>query len=118
MNLLTKFSLKNSVAVVILCMLVLGFGFYSTTQIKQQTFPDVSFPAVFVQGVYPGGSTEEVETEITNPVEESLLGMKGYDSLTSTSSENAASIFIQYPFGTNMDDVTKDVEGALADCPP
>jgi multidrug efflux pump subunit AcrB len=114
MNLLTKFSLKNSVAVVILCMLVLGFGFYSTTQIKQQTFPDVSFPAVFVQGVYPGGSTEEVETEITNPVEESLLGMKGYDSLTSTSSENAASIFIQYPFGTNMDDVTKDVEGALA----
>ncbi len=48
MNLLTKFSLKNSVAIVILCMLVLGFGFYSSTQIKQQTFPDVSFPAVFL----------------------------------------------------------------------
>lgn len=115
MNFLSKFSLKNGVAVVILCVLVLGFGFgfYSSTQIKQQTFPDISFPAVFVQAVYPGGSTEEVEREITNPVEESLLGMKGYDSLTSTSSENSASIFLQFPFGTNMDDLTKDVEGAI-----
>ncbi|BBH20758.1 swarming motility protein SwrC [Paenibacillus baekrokdamisoli] len=114
MSALSKFSLKNSVVVVILCVLVLGLGFYSTTKIKQQTFPDISFPAVFVQAVYPGGSTEEVETEVTNPVEGSLQSLKGYDSLTSTSSENAASIFLQYPFGTNMDDVTKDVEGALA----
>ncbi|WP_027087506.1 hypothetical protein [Cohnella panacarvi] len=48
---LTKISLKNGVAVVILCLLVLGYGFYSTTQIKQQTFPDLEFPAVFVQVV-------------------------------------------------------------------
>jgi multidrug efflux pump subunit AcrB len=114
MSWLSKLSLKNGAAVVILCVVVLGYGLFSATQIKQQTFPDLEFPAVFVQAVYPGASTEEVESEVTTPVEGGLLGLKGYDSLTSTSSENSASIFLQYPFGTNMDKVNADVEAALA----
>ncbi|QHW33758.1 efflux RND transporter permease subunit [Paenibacillus rhizovicinus] len=114
MNALSRFSLKNGVAIVILCLLVLGFGFYSSTQIKQQTFPDVTFPAVFIQTVYPGASTEEIESEVTKPIEQSLLGLKNYDSLTSSSSENSSSIFLQYAFGTNMDDKMKDAEAAVA----
>jgi multidrug efflux pump subunit AcrB len=114
MSWLSKLSLKNGAAVVILCVVVLGYGLFSATQIKQQTFPDLEFPAVFVQAVYPGASTEEVESEVTTPVEGGLLGLKGYDSLTSTSSENRASIFLQYPFGTNMDKVNADVEAELA----
>lgn len=111
---LTKLSLKNGVAVVILCALVLGYGLFSTTQIQQQTFPDLEFPAVFVQAVYPGASTEEIESELTMPIEQSLMNLKDYDSLTSTTAENSASIFIQFPFGSDMAQLTTDVEGAIA----
>lgn len=114
MNGLTKLSLKNGVAVIILCVLVLGYGLYSATQIKQETFPDVEFPAVFIQAVQPGASSEEIESDITKPVEDALKSIKGYDSLTSTSTDNAASIFIQFPFGTDMDKSFSDVESALA----
>ncbi|MCC3374481.1 efflux RND transporter permease subunit [Cohnella sp. REN36] len=110
---LTRISLKNGVAVVILCLLILGYGFYSATQIKQQTFPDLEFPAVFVQVVQPGASTEEMETSVARPIEDSMKSIKGYDSLTSTSSENAASIVIQFPFGSNMDKLSGDVEAAV-----
>lgn len=110
---LTKISLKNGVAVIILCLLVLGYGFYSTTQIKQQTFPDLEFPAVFVQAVQPGASTEEMETGVTSPLENSLKGIQGYDSLTSTSMENAANVIIQFPFGSDMEKRTAEVEAAL-----
>lgn len=110
---LTKISLKNGVAVVILCLLVLGYGFYSTTQIKQQTFPDLEFPAVFVQVVEPGASTEEIETGVTTPLENSLKGIQGYDSLTSTSMENAANVIIQFPFGSDMDKRAAEVEAAM-----
>jgi multidrug efflux pump subunit AcrB len=113
MNGISRFSLKNGVAVVILCVLVLGYGLYSSAQIKQQTFPDVSFPSVFIQAVYPGASTEEVETEVTGPIEQSLLNFKGYDSLTSTSSENSAVLSLGFAFGTNMDKITTDVESAI-----
>jgi multidrug efflux pump subunit AcrB len=114
MNGISRFSLKNGAAVVILCLLVLGYGLYSSTQIKQQTFPDVSFPSVFIQAVNPGASTEEVETEITGPIEQSLLNFKGYDSLTSTSSENSANLVLSFAFGTNMDKITTDVESAIS----
>ena len=114
MSFLSKLSLKNSVAVIILFTLVLGYGVFSATQIKQQTFPDIEFPAIFIQAVNPGASTEEVETEITKPVEESLKGLSGYDSLTSTSSENSASISIQFPFGTDMEKKSTDIEAMVA----
>ncbi|SFE53315.1 Multidrug efflux pump subunit AcrB [Paenibacillus algorifonticola] len=113
MNRLTKFSLKNSVAVILLCALVLGYGLYASTQIKQQTFPDLDFPAVFVQAIQPGASTEEIESEVAKPIEDNLKRVQGYESLTSTSSENAASIFIQFPFGTDMDKKYSEVEAEL-----
>lgn len=114
MSFLSKLSLKNSVAVIILFALILGYGAFSATQIKQQTFPDIEFPAVFIQAVDPGASTEEIETGITKPIEDSLKSMTGYDSFTSTTSENAASISIQYPFGSDMDKLSADIEALLA----
>lgn len=114
MSFLSKLSLKNSVAVIILFALILGYGAFSATQIKQQTFPDIEFPAVFIQAVDPGASTEEIETGITKPIEDSLKAMTGYDSFTSTTSENAASISIQYPFGSDMDKLSADIEALLA----
>ncbi|THF76380.1 efflux RND transporter permease subunit [Cohnella fermenti] len=114
MSLLSRLSLKNGVAVVILCILVLGYGFYSTTQIKQQTFPDIELPAVFIQAIQPGSSSEEIEEGVTGPIEDALKSFKGYDSLTSTTADNGASIFIQFPFGTDMEQKAADVETALA----
>ncbi|MFB9275725.1 efflux RND transporter permease subunit [Cohnella cellulosilytica] len=113
MNWLTKISLKNGTAVVILVLLILGYGMYSATQIKQQTFPDLELPAVFVQVTKPGASTEEMESDVTLPVENSLKGLQSYDSLTSTSTENAASVIIQFPFGSDMDKLSGEVEAAV-----
>ncbi|WP_239614667.1 efflux RND transporter permease subunit [Cohnella mopanensis] len=114
MNWLTKISLKNSTAVIILCMLVLGYGVYSAKQIQQETLPTMEFPTVFVSVTQPGASTEEMETNVTTPIEGSLKGLKNYDSLSSTSSDNAASIVVQFPFGSNMDKMTSNVEAAVS----
>ncbi|GGF79150.1 swarming motility protein SwrC [Paenibacillus albidus] len=114
MSFLSKISLKNSVAVVILFTLILGYGAFSATAIKQQTFPDIEFPAVFIQAVNPGASTEEIETEITKPIEDSLKGFNGYESFTSSTSENMASISIVFPFGADMDKESADIEALLA----
>ncbi|WP_270165484.1 efflux RND transporter permease subunit [Paenibacillus sp. SYP-B4298] len=113
MSWMTKFSLKNGTAVVILCMLVMGYGLFAATQIKQQTFPDLEFPAVFIQVAQPGASTEEIEAAVTGPIEASLQSVKGYESLTSTTSENIASIIIQYPFGSDMDELSAKIESAV-----
>ncbi|WP_169306661.1 efflux RND transporter permease subunit [Cohnella pontilimi] len=113
MSFLTKISLKNSVAVIILCILVLSGGIYASKQIQLQTFPDVTFPAVFVQAQYAGQSAEDVERDVAKPIEQSLMNMKGYDSITSTITENSASIFVMYPFGKDMDKLQRDIQDVL-----
>ncbi|MEE6450107.1 efflux RND transporter permease subunit [Gottfriedia acidiceleris] len=110
---LTKLSLKNTISVIILSVLVLIGGIYSAQKIQIETFPDVSFPAVAVQVVYPGASSEDIETEVTKPIESGLMKLENYDQLTSTSSENMASIFLIYPFGTDMDKIEKDVDNVI-----
>ncbi|MEH7453144.1 efflux RND transporter permease subunit [Gottfriedia acidiceleris] len=110
---LTKLSLKNTISVIILSVLVLIGGIYSAQKIQIETFPDVSFPAVAVQVVYPGASSEDIETEVTKPIESGLMKLENYDQLTSTSSENMASIFLIYPFGSDMDKIEKDVDNVI-----
>ncbi|WP_129692286.1 efflux RND transporter permease subunit [Gottfriedia acidiceleris] len=110
---LTKLSLKNTISVIILSVLVLIGGIYSAQKIQIETFPDVSFPAVAIQVVYPGASSEDIETEVTKPIESGLMKLENYDQLTSTSSENMASIFLIYPFGSDMDKIEKDVDNVI-----
>lgn len=111
----TNFSLKNAIAVFILCGLVVGGGWYSAARIGMETFPDVTLPGVAIQVIYPGASTEEVEQEVTNPLEEQLLALKGYERITSTSRENVAIVFMLYSFGEDMDLVVDEIEKAIAE---
>ncbi|HEU4962362.1 MAG TPA: efflux RND transporter permease subunit [Bacilli bacterium] len=102
MNWLTKMSIKNKVAVLILCVLVLIAGFYSTKKIQLETMPDVTFPMLIVQATAPNQSAEDIERDVTKPLEQVLLAMKDYDTISGTSSENMSSLMITYPFGTDI----------------
>jgi multidrug efflux pump subunit AcrB len=111
----TKWSLQNGIAVSILCMLVIGAGLWSAQRMKMETYPDVSLPAVFITAVYAGASTQQIESDVTIPLEKTLLAMKDYDSVISTSRENAATFFLRYPFGYDMDGVQQAIEQAIID---
>ncbi|MBU8916027.1 efflux RND transporter permease subunit [Bacillus sp. FJAT-29953] len=113
MNKILKFSLKNTVAIILLAVLVIGGGIYSTKNIKVETFPNVTFPALFVQATYPGHSTQELEQQLTIPIEDSIKQQKGYDTVTSTSRNNAATISVSYPFGTDIDKQKSTLEAAI-----
>ena len=114
MKFLTRFSLKNSIGVLLLTILVLAAGIISTNQIKVETYPDVTFPALIIKGVYPGASTEAVEQEVTTPIENSLENSTKYDDLTSTSSENASMISLVYPFGTDIEETKRELEDIVS----
>ncbi len=114
MKFLTRFSLKNSIGVLLLTILVLAAGIISTNQIKVETYPDVTFPALIIKGVYPGASTEAVEEEVTTPIENLLENSTKYDDLTSTSSENASMISLVYPFGTDIEETKRELEDIVS----
>lgn len=89
-------------------------GIISTNQIKVETYPDVTFPALIIKGVYPGASAEAVEQEVTIPIEDLLENSTKYDDLTSTSSENASVISLMYPFGTDIEETKRELEDIVS----
>ncbi|MBD1371502.1 efflux RND transporter permease subunit [Hazenella sp. IB182357] len=114
MNFLTKFSLKNTISILILTLMVLGSGIIATKDIQIETFPDVSFPLLTVKAVYPNASTEEVEEKVTSKLEDVVLNLKEVDTVSSTSSENITFFTVLYPFGQDIDQAKIDLESAVS----
>lgn len=115
MNFLTRFSLKNSVAVFIIAILLVLGGVYSFTQLKVDQFPEIEFPQISVEAVYPGASPEDVDQQVVSKLETALKGIEGSTKISSSAYESIGIINIEFPFDTDMDQVEQQIDAAIQD---
>jgi HAE1 family hydrophobic/amphiphilic exporter-1 len=89
------------VTMVMLALIVMGLIAYSNLPVD--LFPDISIPTVAVTTIYPGASPQEVESQVTDPLEEALRSINGVDRIRSTSSESVSQILVEFKleFPTN-----------------
>ncbi|UJF31559.1 efflux RND transporter permease subunit [Paenibacillus hexagrammi] len=114
MNRLTKFSMKNVSALFIMMIMLFVGGFYSSTQLKVENMPDVSFPVVVVTTTYTG-APKDVMDEVTDPLEEKLANIEDLDSMTSTSSDNFSLIIMMFKQNVDTDKKKQDVQDLLSE---
>lgn len=110
---ITEVSINRPLAVSMVFLGVIIFGFISLTTLPVNLFPDVTFPMMFVSTPYPGAGPEEIETMITNPIEKSLGTVNNVDKITSTTSENISLVLLQFDWGTDLDAASNDVRDVL-----
>ncbi|MFF2018030.1 efflux RND transporter permease subunit [Paenibacillus sp. NPDC058177] len=113
MKSLINFSLKNKFAIWLLTIIIVFAGLYSGLTMKQETLPNISIPYLSITTIYPGAAPEGVVNDVSKPLEQKLRNVDGVKTLTSTSLENASSIFIEFNYGTNLDNATAAVREAL-----
>ncbi|MCZ8511295.1 efflux RND transporter permease subunit [Paenibacillus filicis] len=113
MNKLTVFSMKNITAIIILIVILVCGGIYSSTTLKVESMPDISFPVVLVNTQYLAPPKDVLE-DVTKPLEKAVAGLDGIKNLTSTSSDNFSSIVIELEQNKKPDDVKKDVESLIS----
>ncbi|MCG8577333.1 MAG: efflux RND transporter permease subunit [Flavobacteriales bacterium] len=94
-------------------IVTLMFGIYSFLRMNKSFFPELDPRTVIVSVVYPGASPEEMEEGVTIKIEQALRGIDGVEQITSTSSENMATIRIKGYENADMDEVYKDVENGV-----
>jgi len=115
LNFLTRFSLKNSVAVFIIAILLVLGGVYSFSQLKVDQFPEIEFPQISVEAVYPGASPDDVDKQVVSKLETALKGIEGSTKITSSAYESIGIINIEFPFDTDMDKVEQQIDAAIQD---
>jgi len=93
---LSEFSVKNSLLINLVSLLVLIAGFYTVFifKIKKEAFPEVAYDVVLIQTVYPGASPTEIEKLVTVPLEKEIKGVEGIEEMNSTSLDNISTIKI------------------------
>ncbi len=104
-------AVKKRISIVVLCILILAFGFISYYSMPRELIPDINIPYIFVSTNYPGVAPVDIEQSITIPIENKLRGLKGVKEISSSSIEGMSFIIIEFVAGTDIDDVlpkTKD----------
>jgi HAE1 family hydrophobic/amphiphilic exporter-1 len=90
------------------------FGYMSFKAMPSALFPNIDFPMVTVQTVYPGAESGTIESQVTDKIEEAISRIGGVDSITSTSSEGVSVVMVKFFLERDIDEATNDVRDKVA----
>lgn len=94
------------------CVLILFFtvvGAFGYFKLGVDQYPEVDFPFVSVQTFLPGAAPEEIETEVTERIEEAVNTVSGIEELRSTSVEGVSTVMIQFVLEKNPDIAAQEI---------
>ena len=112
MNIYRK-AVNNPVTTALVFIALAIFGIFSLINISLDRFPKFDANVVMVMSSYPGASAEDIETNLTKVLENSLNGVSDLKDLTSTSKENVSLITLEFVQGVDIDVATNDVRDKL-----
>jgi HAE1 family hydrophobic/amphiphilic exporter-1 len=118
---ISDISIRRPVFATMMILALLVLGWFSYEQLSVELFPEVDFPFVVVQTVYPGASAETIETEVTEKIEEAVNRISGIRHITSQSREGYTFTFIEFDLEIDgavaSQDVREKISQVRADLP-
>src|SRR6056297_2963858 len=103
---LPKISVQRPIATLMAFMAILLFGLVSLQRLPLDIMPEMEITTLTVMTVYPGASAEEVEEQVTRPLEEVLAGTENLKEITSSSKENVSFIALQFSWGADISEAS------------
>ena len=105
-----KFSVKKPFTIFVAVIAILVLGVVSYTKMTPDLLPNMDFPYVMIMTTYPGANPEQVEKEVTRPMEQSMATLEHIKEITSTSGENYSMVMLEFEDDVNMDTIGVDIQ--------
>lgn len=102
LNFLIRFSLAQRALIIAFAVVVLVWGVKTGSELPVEVLPDLTKPTVILLTESPGFAPEEVETLVSIPLENALMGVSGVTRLRSVNDVGLSLIFIEFEWGTDI----------------
>ncbi len=113
MQWLAEVCVKRPVFATMLILSLVVVGAFSFLSLGVDLFPKIDFPTITITVVNPGASPQEIETEITEKVEEAVNTISGIDELRSSSVEGISQVFVQFVLEKDVNVAAQEVENRV-----
>jgi len=110
---MSKYSVRKPYTVLVGVLLVIVLGIVSVTRMTTDLLPDMNLPYVVVITAYPGASPEEVERNVTAPIEAQMATTSNIETIQSMSYNNYSMVILEYGQNSNMDSVVIQMQQKL-----
>lgn len=110
---LVEFSTRRRVTIAMITVTMLLFGVIALGSLKVNLLPDLSYPTLTVRTEYTGAAPSEIETLISEPVEEALGVVKNLRKLKSVSRTGQSDVVLEFAWGTDMDQASLEVRDKM-----
>jgi len=102
LNKMIRWSLRNRAIIIGLAIIIMAMGFKTGSELPVEVLPDLTKPTVTILIEAPGLAPEEVETLVTQPIENAMMGVAGLNRLRSTSDIALSLVFAEFEWGTDI----------------
>ncbi|MEA1953895.1 MAG: efflux RND transporter permease subunit [Campylobacterota bacterium] len=109
-----KLAINKPISTLMYVITLVIFGFMSFKSMPSALFPNIDFPMVTIQTVYPGAESSTIESQVTDKIEEAISRIGGIDSITSTSSEGVSVVMVKFFLERDINEATNDVRDKVA----
>ncbi len=103
-----NFTTDRPVAVLMVFLAAVVFGYFSLGQLPVTLMPEMSYPTLTVRTEYPGAAPEEVENDISRRIEEALGVVGGLNEISSISRAGVSDVILEFVWGTSMGDAIQN----------
>lgn len=111
---LSQISIQRPVLATVMSLTIILFGIISFTQLPVREYPDIDPPIISVVSLYRGASSNVVETEITDVLEEQFATLEGVKTISSSSREGGSVITIEFELNQDVNEAANDVRDKVS----
>ncbi|MEW6651865.1 MAG: efflux RND transporter permease subunit, partial [Bacteroidota bacterium] len=119
---LSSLSIRRPVLSIVMSLVIVLLGVIGFTFLGVREYPSIDPPIITVGVSYVGANADIIESQITEPLEESINGIAGIRSITSVSRDGRSSITVEFNVDVDLEDAANDVRDrvsrAVANLPP
>jgi multidrug efflux pump subunit AcrB len=115
---LTETSLRNPAGVLVAILMVALLGVFALVKLPIQLFPNIEEPVISIFTTWRAAAPSEIESEIIEPQERALQGLRGMQSLNAFANQGSAFLNLQFAVGTDMQSTMLEVISRMNQLPP